>query len=76
MYSVREKFDETFDQFFDEKEIRQKYNDWNEEDDCPKFEKTNNDIEQLLDKEDMSKFINFYENYISELKDELAELSK
>lgn len=76
LFNLREqaKFDENIDTFFDDPELRKKYNDWDYENDCIKFEKTNQNLLQELDKEDLEKYIKFYERYISTLEDELALL--
>ena len=74
LINLKTTFDETFDQFFDKKEIRLKYNDWNEEENCPCFGKTGRDLLELFDKTDLKDYIEFYEEYISRLEDELNDL--
>jgi hypothetical protein len=59
--NLRDQFDETFDQFFDQEEIRKKYN-------CVE---SNEELETMFDNEDLQELINFYKNYIGELEDEL-----
>ena len=74
LYNLREEFDETFDTFFDDIDIRKKYNDYDYENECIKFEKSNNDILEELDKNDLENYIEFYINYIGVLDDELIDL--
>lgn len=75
LINLKTTFDETFDQFFDKKEIRQKYKDWNIEDDCPLFEKCKSDLISEFDEIDLKDYIDFFENYIGQLEDELQELT-
>lgn len=72
--NLRNQFDETFDAFFDQEEIRKKYNDWSYEDDCILFEKSNDDLLEALDEEDLKAYIEFFEGYLGDLNDELAEI--
>lgn len=76
LYNLNSVFDETFDYFFDNEELRKKYNDWDYENDCILLEKSNNDLLKELDKEDMKSYIEFYENYIEELKYELLDIRR
>lgn len=73
LFNLRQTFDETFDQFFDNEDLRKKYDDWDYEEDCIKMEKSNSDLLEELDEEDLKSYIEFYENYIGELEDELNE---
>lgn len=74
LYNLMNEFDETFDQFFDDEELRKKYNDWDYEEECIKFDKGNSKLLEELDNEDLENYINFFENYIGQLKDELMNL--
>lgn len=74
LINLRETFDETFDRFFDRKELRVKYNAWNIEDDEPNFDYTNRILEEKLNDEDLNEYIEFFQNYIDRLEDELNEL--
>lgn len=74
LYNLNTEFNETFDKFFDNEELRKKYNDWNYEENCIKFNKSNNDLLEELDEKDLEQYIEFYENYIEDLEDELNEL--
>lgn len=74
LFNLKREFDETFDQFFDNYDLRKKYDDWDYEEDCIKMEKSNSDLLKELDEEDLKSYIEFYENYIGELEDELNEL--
>ena len=67
--NLMSEFDETFDQFFDDVELRKKYNDYDFEEEYIKFEKGNSELLEELDHEDL-------ENYIGELKDELMNLER
>jgi hypothetical protein len=70
--NLRTAFDVTFDAFFDSEDIARKY-DWNQEEDGRAFVLSNDDIEQLLNDEELQSLIDFYENYIGRLEDELVE---
>jgi hypothetical protein len=74
LFDLKRTFDETFDHFFDNENLRKKYDDWDYEEDCIRMEKSNNDLLKELDEKDLKSYIDFYENYISELEDELNEL--
>lgn len=74
LYNLRNEFDEAFDKFFDNEELRKKYNDWNHEENEILFEKSNSDLLNELDAGDLESYIEFYKNYIGQLKDDLAEL--
>lgn len=74
LVNLRSEFDETFDQFFDDKELREKYNAWNDEENTLDFDITNDDLLEMLDNEDLKKYIDFLQNYVGELDDELNEL--
>ena len=65
--NLMQEFDETFDQFFDDEELRKKYNAWDYEEDCPIYNKDNADLLEELDKEDLEDYIDFYTNYIGQL---------
>ena len=72
--NLRNTFDETFDSFFDDEAIAQKYGDWDEEEERRKLDKSNGDIEEELDEQDLIELVKFYENYIGELEDQLINL--
>lgn len=72
--NLRNQFDETFDAFFDNEEIAKKYGDWNDEEDRRSFDKSNGDIEEELDQQDLKELIKFYEGYIGDLEDEYIDL--
>ena len=72
--NLMSEFDETFDQFFDDIELRKKYSDYDFEEECIKFEKGNSELLEELDREDLENYIEFYTNYIGKLEDELIEL--
>lgn len=74
--NLREEFDETFDYFFDDKNLRKKYNDWDYDNNCIMFEKSNTDLLKELDEKDLSNYIVFYKEYIEQLEDELTEIIK
>ena len=72
--NLMQEFDETFDQFFDDEELRKKYNAWDYEEDCPEYNKDNADLLEELDKEDLEAYIDFYTNYIEQLEEQLYNL--
>lgn len=74
--NLRTEFDETFDQFFDDKDLRKKYNDWDYDNECVKYEKSNADLLNELDEKDLREYIEFYKDYIGSLEDELRELKE
>ena len=76
LYNLRNEFDTNFDYFFDDKDLRKKYNDWNYEAESIMFEKSNRDLLEELDEEDLKSYIEFYNNYISQLEDKLNELQE
>ena len=73
--NLRVTFDETFDSFFDRKELRAKYEAWDDEENRPNFDITALDLEVRLDTQDRNELIHFYENYINSLEDELIYLT-
>lgn len=74
LYNLNTTFDETFDSFFDDVELRKKYNDYDFEEDCIIFDKTSVNLLEEFDETDLKSYIEFYNNYISQLEDELNEL--
>ena len=76
LYNLNTSFDETFDQFFDDLELRKKYNDYDFEENCIIFDKTSVNLLEEFDEEDLKRYIEFYNNYISQLEDELNELKR
>ena len=74
LVNLRQKFDETFDNFFDDEDLRKKYNAWNNEENEPNFDISNRDLEEMLSAEDVTALCDFYTNYIEELEDELRDL--
>ena len=72
--NFRSEFDTTFDLFFDDKELRLKYNAWDIEENIINTDMTNSDLEDMLDDEDLEKLCEFYDEYISDLVCELQEL--
>lgn len=74
LYNLREEFDENFDIFFDDEDLRKKYNDYDHEEEIILFEKSNTELLEELDEEDLNGYIEFYGSYISALDDELNEL--
>ena len=76
LINLRGAFDETFDSFFDDAELRKKYDAWKDEENEPNFDISNNDLEEMLDIEDVNALCEFYRNYIGRLEDELRDLIK
>lgn len=72
--NLRDIFDETFDSFFDDEAIAKKYGDWDGEEERRLCDKSNGDIEEELDEQNLSELVKFYENYIGELTDEFVDL--
>ena len=71
--NLNETFDETFDNFFDKKELRQKYFAWDDKEGCIDTNKSNADLENMLDDIDLKNLIEFYQTYLGNLEDELME---
>jgi hypothetical protein len=69
-------FDETFDLFYDNKELRLKYNAWDIEQDCIDFDVTNTDLRSLLDEEDQTKLAEFIENRIGYMQDHIEDMKR
>ena len=79
--NLRSKFDERFDEFFDRKELRIKYqNAWlideKEEIDEPNYDISGVNFEEILDDSDLKNLINFYQYYINELQDKKRDLEE
>lgn len=74
LLNLKRTFDETFDQFFDNEDLRKKYDDYDYENEEILFEKSNVDLLKELDAEDLKDYIEFYKNYIGQLEDNLNEL--
>lgn len=74
LYNLNETFDETFDLFFNDETLRKKCKDWDYENDCMLLEKSNGDLLEELDGEDLKSYIEFYKNYLGELTDQLMDL--
>jgi hypothetical protein len=58
------------DKFFNEEEIRIKYNDFDIVNCIIPYELSNAELESMLDNEDLKELIKFYEDYISELEED------
>lgn len=71
LYNLRKEFDETFDSFFDE-QLMKKYNNWNEEEDCI-GDLCNSEVEDMLDEHDTQKLVDFYQEQISWMMDDIKE---
>lgn len=77
LVNLRSKVDESFDCFFDRKELRVKYEGaWDFEEDVADFSFSVIDLEAKLDKEDLEDLIELYERRISETEEELADLKE
>ena len=72
--NLQGEFDTTLDYFFDSKEISKKYGNWDEEEGRRALEKSNGDILDELDEDDLMSYIEFYQEYLERLEDELLEL--
>lgn len=73
LINLRNEFDESFDAFFDDKDLRKKYDAWDEDENCINFEISNTMLEEMLDNEDIINLIAFYDNLIYELEEEKKE---
>lgn len=73
LINLRTAFDESFDSFFDRKELRIKYGAWDIENDCPDFNFTNSMLIKKLSSSDLYELILFYDCLISNILDEIAE---
>jgi len=76
LMELNNEFNDTEDNFFDQEDLRKKYNDYDFENEEILLKKSNEEIENELDKEDLEQFIKFYENSISILQDEIDELKE
>lgn len=76
LYNLRTAFDESFDEFFDDEDLRRKYGGWDEEEQQPLFNETNTSLLEMLDDEDLEDYIDFYEELIEQTEDELNELTR
>lgn len=56
------------DEFFEGEYICKKYGEWDSENSCRKYEKTNEELRELLDTEDTKKYIDFMEVCLEYLK--------
>lgn len=74
LINLQNEFDERFDYFFDDIDLRKKYNDYDYKNKCIKFEKTTNDLLKLFDEEDLKKYVDFLHNLTDIQYDELQDL--
>jgi len=72
--NLNTEFDETFDVFFDQDQLRKKYDSWDTEEDCPLITLSNDEMLSLLDEQDLQSYINFFKSYFDELEAELDNL--
>lgn len=68
LYNLREERKESLidDEFFDDEEIAKKY-DWNDEDYARAYEKTNEEIRNLLNEEERKKYTSYLKDCISDM---------
>lgn len=71
--NMRSEFDETFDSFFDDKNLRTKYNAWDADDNCPDYNFSNADMENMLDDADIKDFIDFVNTASGVIEDWISE---
>lgn len=76
LINLREEFDTVFDTFFDQEEIRKNHDDWDYEEEMPLLEKSSVDIISQFSDEEAAQYIEFLENYIGEINDEIAEIKE
>ena len=60
------------DAFFNDGRICKKYDDWDSENLCRKYAKTNTELRELLDAEDTKKYIEYMEMYMEYAKDDIS----
>jgi len=76
LMNLLNEFDDTFDTFFDQEDLRKKYNDYDFENEEIIFEKGQITLEEQLDDIDLQQLIICYENSIGILQDEIDELNQ
>lgn len=74
--NLRTEFDESFDAFFEDKDLRKKYNAWDVEEDSIDFDVTGAELEEMLDNEDITKLIEVYNEIINSLEEEKQEITR
>lgn len=67
--NLRDEFDETFDPFFDDKELRIKYDSWDDKENNPDYYISNTDLETMLDCKDLETYILYIKEQIGLLKE-------
>lgn len=60
------------DAFFNDGRICKKYGDWDSEDSCRKYDKTNTELRKLLDAEDTKKYAEYMEAYLEDIKEAIS----
>ena len=60
------------DAFFNDGRICKKYDDWDSENLCRKYAKTNTELRELLDAEDTKKYTEYMEMYMEYAKDDIS----
>lgn len=60
------------DAFFNDGRICKKYDDWDSENLCRKYAKTNTELRELLDAEDTKKYAEYMEMYMEYAKDDIS----
>ena len=76
LMELNNEFNDTEDNFFDQEDLRKKYNDYDFENEEIIFEKGQITLEEQLDDIDLQQLIICYENSISILQDEIDELNQ
>lgn len=74
LVNLEMEFDERFDYFFDDVDLRKKYNDYDYKNKCIKLDKTMDDLLQELDQEDLKKYVDFLHDLTDMQYEELQEL--
>ncbi len=74
--NLRNEFDETFDYFFDQAELRKKYNAWDFEENQINTDITNADLSNMLDDDDKLKYLKYIEDRINILQEYIDGLGE
>ncbi len=74
--NYRNEFDETFDYFFDQAELRKKYNSWDFEENQINTDITNADLSNMLDDDDKLKYLKYIEDRINILQEYIDGLGE
>lgn len=74
--NYRTEFDETFDYFFDDADLRKKYKAWDYEENCINTDITNSSLAEMLDDSDKLKYLEYIEKRIDDLQEYIDGLGE